>query len=76
MRRVHKRRLRCARIVHAWLASVHASLRVSGGSVRDQAHFALSHTQESKSCMPTEAALVPLDLEEGAAYDAILAEVK
>jgi len=26
--------------------------------------------------MTTEAALVPLDLEEGAAYDAVLAEIK
>ena len=51
----------------AWLASVHASLRVSGGSVRDTAH-----------CMTTTtAALVPLDLEEGiVGYDAILAEIK
>ena len=65
----------CAEIVYAWLASVHASLRFSGGSVRDnRAHC--SHNQESKHCMTTEAALVPLDLEEGVAYDAVLAEIK
>ena len=66
----------CAEIVYAWLASVHASLRVSGGSVRDNRAHLLSHNQESKSCMPTEAALAPLDLEDGAAYDAVLAEIK
>ena len=65
---------RCARVVYAWLASVHASLRVSGGSVATQAHFAL--TDERAHCMTTTAALAPLDLEEGAAYDAVLAEIK
>ena len=66
----------CAGIVYARLASVYASLRVSGGSVRDNRAHLLSHNQESKSCMPTEAALVPLDLEDGVAYDAVLAEIK
>jgi len=37
----------------------------------------LSQAKESKSCMPTEAALAPLDLEEGiVGYDAVLAEIK
>ena len=66
----------CAEIVYAWLASVHASLRVSGGSARDTGLILLSHNQESKSCMPAEAARVPLDLETGVAYDAVLAEIK
>ena len=35
-----------------------------------------SQAKESKSCMPTNVALVPLDLEEGVAYDAVLAEIK
>ena len=60
----------------AWLASVHASLRVSGGSARDTGLILLSHNQESKSCMPAEAARVPLDLETGVAYAAVLAEIK
>ena len=74
-RRGHKGSFRCARIVYAWLASVHASLRVSGFSVRDRAHL-LSHTPGEQSCMSTNAALVPLDLEDGVAYDAVLAEIK
>ena len=66
----------CAGIVYAWLASVHASLRFSGGSVRDNRAHLLSHNQE-KSCMSTKAALAPLDLEDGVVgYDAVLAEIK
>ena len=65
MRRFHKRRLRCARIVYACLVDAWVALRSLGGSVRDAAR-----------CM-TEAALVPLDLEDGiVGYDAVLAEIK
>ena len=72
MRRGHKSRLRCTRIVYTWL-STRGPLSVA----REQAYVTLlSQAKESKSCMPTEAALAPLDLEEGAAYDAVLAEIK
>ena len=59
--------------MYAWLVDAWAALRSLGGSVRDAL---LSQAKESKSCMTTDAALVPLDLEEGVAYDAVLAEIK
>ena len=58
----------------AWPTDVQAILRSSGASVGDAL---LSQAKESKSCMTTKAARVPLDLEEGiVGYDAVLAEIK
>ena len=57
----------------AWPTDVQAILRSSGASVGDAL---LSQAKESQHCMTTKAALVPLDLEDGVAYDAVLAEIK